>query len=53
VKKFLQKKLEKKEILRNPGRNGFWGSKKRIPENRNRQPSVWLYPSMKHIQGFT
>jgi hypothetical protein len=22
------KKQEKKEILRNPGRNGFWGSKK-------------------------
>jgi hypothetical protein len=32
-------KKGKKEILRNPGRNRFWGSKKRIPENRNRQPS--------------
>jgi hypothetical protein len=28
VKKFLQKKKqEKKEILRNPDRNGFWGKK--------------------------
>jgi len=32
---------------------GFWGPKNRIPENRSRQPSVWLYHPMKHIQGFT
>ncbi len=42
VNKFLRKKQEKKEILRNPGRNRFWGSKKKFTENRNMQPSSWL-----------
>jgi hypothetical protein len=28
--KFLRKTQEKKEILRNPGRNGFFGPKKKI-----------------------
>ena len=35
-------KTGKKETLRNPGRNGFWGSKKWIPENRNRQPLAFF-----------
>jgi hypothetical protein len=38
--KFLRKKTENKEILRNPGTNRFLGSKKQIPENRNRQPRL-------------
>ena len=39
MKKLLPKTKQEKEILRNPGRNGFFGSKKWIPENKNRQPS--------------
>jgi hypothetical protein len=35
-----KKKNRKKRNPRESWQNGFLGSKKRIPENRNRQPSV-------------
>jgi hypothetical protein len=47
------KKQEKKRNPQESWQERILGVQKRIPENRNRRPSVWLYPSMKHIQGFT
>jgi hypothetical protein len=38
--KFLWKTQEKKETLRNPGRDVFLRPKYLIPENRNRQPRM-------------